>query len=212
MQGAAVNYSMDIRSSFIMFFTSVSNCFDHRREVLFLIYPPFANSNWSERICVLPRLSTSLKDSAKFDLLITETFDAGLFGEHIAETLDHAHKKLLHNNSKIIPRGAKVFAGLLECGFLERQHSFTSNSCGPLDFSALRLESTMPREYLATVNYTKLMECYDPYDTIDLPNMPPDQFKIVSDPVQIGDVFDFEDSDQVARWLGERTSYREELQ
>ena len=161
----------------------------------------------------MPCLSTSLKksESAKFDLLITETFDAGLFGEHIAETLDHAHKKLLHNKSKIIPKGAKVFAGLLECGFLERQHSFTGNSCGPLDFSALRLESSIPRQFLATVNYNKLMECYDPYDTIDLHSLPHDQFKIVSDPVLIGDIFDFEDSDQVGRYLGERTTYREEL-
>ena len=148
------------------------------------------NREGIKRIRVLPCLSTSLEEeSDKFDLLITETFDAGLFGEHIAETLDHAHKKLLHNKSKIIPKGAKVFAGLLECGLLERQHSFTHNSCGPLDFSALRLESYD----------TKLMENRDPYDSIDLNSLPPDQFKIVSDPVKIGNDLDFEDPNQVER-------------
>ena len=30
------------------------------------------------------------------DLLITETFDAGLFGEHVLEILDHAWNHLLH--------------------------------------------------------------------------------------------------------------------
>jgi hypothetical protein len=32
----------------------------------------------------------------KADLLITETFDAGGFGEHVLETLDHAWKYLLN--------------------------------------------------------------------------------------------------------------------
>ena len=30
------------------------------------------------------------------DLLITETFDAGLFGEHVLEIFDHAWNHLLH--------------------------------------------------------------------------------------------------------------------
>lgn len=32
----------------------------------------------------------------KADLLVTETFDAGAFGEHVLETLDHAWKYLLN--------------------------------------------------------------------------------------------------------------------
>lgn len=165
-------------------------------------------SKWSERIRVLACLSTSLDSkslkelkigvfsclptstnvkSAMFDLLITETFDAGLFGEHIAETLDHAHKNLLHNKSKIIPKGAAVFVGLLECGFLEMQYSCTANSCGPLDFSNVRLKSSLE----------------DPYDSIDLHSLSPDQFKILSDPLHIGDgvYFEFEDHNDVRRCL-----------
>ena len=67
----------------------------------------------------MPRLSTSLEESEslkfEFDLLITETFDAGLFGEHVLETLDHAHKNLLSKDSEIIPRGARVYVALLKC-------------------------------------------------------------------------------------------------
>ena len=165
----------------------------------------------------MPCLSTSLEESEslklEFDLLITETFDAGLFGEHVLETLDHAHKKLLckkaeATTAKIIPMGAKVYIALLECGILERQHSFSGNSCGPLNFSALRLVPSVARQFLDAAN--------DPYDSIDLRSLPPGQFKILSDPVKIGEDgiyydgpgFDFEDPVQVEKCLVDETTYR----
>ena len=164
----------------------------------------------------MPRLSTSLEESEslkfEFDLLITETFDAGLFGEHVLETLDHAHKNLLSKDSEIIPRGARVYVALLKCGILERQHSFSGNSCGPLSFSALRLVPSVARQFLDAAN--------DPYDSIDLRSLPPGQFTIISDPVEIGEEFigvdyslenlgfNFRDPVQVEKCLVERNIYR----
>jgi hypothetical protein len=43
--------------------------------------------------------------SPRADLLVTETFDAGLFGEHVLETLDHAHKELLAEKARVVPKG-----------------------------------------------------------------------------------------------------------
>ena len=48
-------------------------------------------------IQVVNQLSTHIQTEAKFDVLVTETFDAGLLGEHVLETLDHAWKHLLHS-------------------------------------------------------------------------------------------------------------------
>ena len=41
------------------------------------------------------KISTHVSLEEKADILVTETFDAGLFGEHVLEILDHAHKHLL---------------------------------------------------------------------------------------------------------------------
>ncbi len=58
-------------------------------------------------------LSTHLKMEAKADILVTETFDAGLLGEHILEILDHAWTHLLHENSLVLPCKARVFTSLM---------------------------------------------------------------------------------------------------
>ena len=57
--------------------------------------------NSKSRVTVLPNLSTEYQGNfGDFDLLITETFDAGLFGEHVLESLYHAHKVLINPTSR----------------------------------------------------------------------------------------------------------------
>ena len=59
------------------------------------------NVNNKSRVTVLPNLSTDYQGNfGDFDLLITETFDAGLFGEHVLESLYHAHKVLINKTSR----------------------------------------------------------------------------------------------------------------
>ena len=51
----------------------------------------------------------------RFDLLVTETLDAALFGEGILKTLKDAHERLLSETSSVIPARVEAFAALIEC-------------------------------------------------------------------------------------------------
>ena len=84
-------------------------------------------------------LSTHLKSDEKFDVLVTETFDAGLFGEHVLETLDHAWKNLLHSQSKVVPCKAKVYIALGTCPKVYQSHRL--KSVGDLAFTNMRISS-----------------------------------------------------------------------
>lgn len=48
-------------------------------------------------------------DDGRVDLLVTETLDAGVFGEGILQTLHHAHEHLLRPNSRVIPAGVQLY-------------------------------------------------------------------------------------------------------
>lgn len=65
-------------------------------------------------------------------LVVTETFDAGLFGEHVLPTLKHAWEHLLLPNrdmsgeevklaGKVIPSKAQVRVAIVECDYIARQ-------------------------------------------------------------------------------------------
>lgn len=45
----------------------------------------------------------------RVDLIVTETLDAGAFGEGILQTLHHAHKHLLRPNGRVIPAGVQLY-------------------------------------------------------------------------------------------------------
>lgn len=61
-------------------------------------------------------------------LAVTETFDAGLLGEHILETLDHAWSHLLANPAKssvkprVIPGAATVYICAIECEHIRKEN------------------------------------------------------------------------------------------
>ena len=75
-------------------------------------------NGFSDRIKVINKKSNELVIGVdipyKLDLLITETIDSALIGEGIIPIIRHAKANLLKENAEIIPRGAKVFAALLE--------------------------------------------------------------------------------------------------
>jgi type II protein arginine methyltransferase len=50
----------------------------------------------------------------RVDVLITETLDSGLLGEGILPIIIDARERLLVENAKIIPRGAKIYGALLD--------------------------------------------------------------------------------------------------
>lgn len=66
------------------------------------------------QIKVVNKMSTSMTVSdlagqLQASLLVTELFDAGLFGEHILKALSHAWQNLLSNSATVIPNGAEFF-------------------------------------------------------------------------------------------------------
>uniref|UniRef100_A0A671KPK3 Protein arginine N-methyltransferase 9 n=1 Tax=Sinocyclocheilus anshuiensis TaxID=1608454 RepID=A0A671KPK3_9TELE len=86
----------------------------------------------------------------RVSLVVTETVDAGLFGEGIIETLIHAWKHLLlpppntqqplsspSQTGRVIPAGATVFGVAVQCREIRRQHRLCASSVGGLDLSAV---------------------------------------------------------------------------
>ena len=75
-------------------------------------------NGFADRIKVINKKSNELVIGIdipyKLDILITETIDSALIGEGIIPIIKHAKAHLLKENAEIIPRGARVFAALLE--------------------------------------------------------------------------------------------------
>lgn len=101
-------------------------------------------NGFSDRIKIINKKSNELVLGVdipyKLDLLITETIDSALIGEGIIPIIKHAKAHLLKENAEIIPRGARVFAALLESqDIYELNHANTA--CG-LDVSFFNNLST----------------------------------------------------------------------
>ncbi|XP_073697857.1 protein arginine N-methyltransferase 9 [Garra rufa] len=86
----------------------------------------------------------------RVSLVVTETVDAGLFGEGIIETLIHAWKHLLlpplntreplsspSQTGRVIPSGATVFGMAVQCHEIRRHHRLCVSSVGGLHLSAV---------------------------------------------------------------------------
>ncbi|TRY64521.1 hypothetical protein DNTS_008365 [Danionella cerebrum] len=84
----------------------------------------------------------------RVSLVVTETVDAGLFGEGIIETLIHAWKNLLlpppnpqqplsssAQTGRVIPAGATVYGVAVQCEEIRRHHRLCVSSIGGLDLS-----------------------------------------------------------------------------
>ncbi|KAI8508418.1 protein-arginine omega-N symmetric methyltransferase [Branchiostoma belcheri] len=85
----------------------------------------------------------------RVSLVVTETVDAGLLGEHILATLRHAWEHLLLppksalnqqesvRYGRVIPGGATVHACIVECPDIRRNHTVLQSSCCGVDLSGL---------------------------------------------------------------------------
>ncbi|CAH3859982.1 unnamed protein product [Pieris brassicae] len=90
-------------------------------EVMANIANTVFNDNALDQLIILNKNSTVLHDTdigGKCSVLITELFDAGLFGEHILTTLHHAWKNLLFENAKVLPSSAEFFVIGVQCNEL----------------------------------------------------------------------------------------------
>ncbi|XP_072040981.1 protein arginine N-methyltransferase 9-like isoform X2 [Amphiura filiformis] len=92
-----------------------------------------------DKISIYHKKSSALKVPGdlpnRVSLVVTETVDAGLLGEHILETLHHAWESLLlpPPRGRVIPAGATVYGQVIECQHLRKRHRLLSNTVGNLD-------------------------------------------------------------------------------
>lgn len=80
-------------------------------------------------IIVVNRMSTSMdyRDvGGKRTLVVTEMFDAGLFGENVLQSLSHAWKHLISSDGKVIPHKAEFFIAGAQCDGLYKKYQLTT--------------------------------------------------------------------------------------
>jgi hypothetical protein len=104
----------------------------------------------SDRITIIHKHSSDLVMGQDIprpaDILITETFDAGLLNENILETAEDARARLLVPSPQIIPGSASVFAVPIECAAISNERR-VSVAAG---FTVAPFNALTPRHYLQT--------------------------------------------------------------
>ncbi|KAL6265295.1 hypothetical protein P5V15_002075 [Pogonomyrmex californicus] len=96
-------------------------------EAMTLIAKEVFESNNATDIKLIPKLSFDLKVPEdipeRVKLIVTETFDAGLFGELVIPSMINVHMNILNLNGMIIPMGATVYAAAIECEYIRFRSS-----------------------------------------------------------------------------------------
>ncbi|BFZ24101.1 hypothetical protein BsWGS_27140 [Bradybaena similaris] len=122
------------------------------------------------------------------DVLVTETFDAGLFGEGILPTLCHAWSHLLKNSpgekGQVIPGRAELYMQAVECEAVLTESRFLGQFVG-INTSGIHLSGV-----------TGLCQA-DPYAAQDLKHLSRG-YRTLSEPLKFMDV-DFNDSEELTR-------------
>lgn len=121
----------------------------------------------------------------KVSLVVTETVDAGLFGEGILETLIHAWKNLLlepkHKDldcktyGQVIPAGAVVFGMAVECQEIRRHHRLFVNEVAGVKLE-MQFSSPVHRSH-------KNDDVAEPYSSEKMSRVP-GGYKALSQPFQ----------------------------
>lgn len=92
---------------------------------------------------------------------MTETFDAGLFGELVIPSMINVHMNILDLNGMVIPMGATVYTAAIECEYIRYRSSvvFDKVKCYcPLNFDNVSILSD--DEYYDTENLEKVQINY----------------------------------------------------
>nr|XP_021190800.2 protein arginine N-methyltransferase 9 [Helicoverpa armigera] len=83
-----------------------------------------------DQCVVINKMSTEMlaeEIGGKHSLLVTEMFDAGLFGEHILQSVLHAWDNILTDDGRVIPGKAEFFVIGAKCDFLHRRYQLCSS-------------------------------------------------------------------------------------
>ncbi|KAL0133788.1 hypothetical protein PUN28_001036 [Cardiocondyla obscurior] len=134
-------------------------------EAMALIAREVFESNDATDIKLIPKLSFDLKVPEdipeRVKLIVTETFDAGLFGELVIPSMINVHMNLLDLNGMVIPMGATVYTAAVECEYIRYKSSVVFDKVKyycPLNFDNVFILSD--DEYYNTENLEKVQINY----------------------------------------------------
>lgn len=98
-------------------------------------------NGYGETVTLHNKLSTAMEVGpdlpAKADILVTETFDVGVLGEHVVSTIRHARANLLTEDAVIIPQSAEVVGALFESEEIRKRAKV--HSVSGFDLSAFNM-------------------------------------------------------------------------
>ncbi|XP_011707717.1 PREDICTED: putative protein arginine N-methyltransferase 9 isoform X1 [Wasmannia auropunctata] len=134
-------------------------------EAMTLIAKEVFKSNNATDINLIPKLSFDLKVPVdipeRVKLIVTETFDAGLFGELVIPSMINVHMNILDLNGMVIPMGATVYTAVIECEHIRYRSSVIfdriKGHC-PLNFDNVSVLSD--DEYYDTENLERVQINY----------------------------------------------------
>nr|XP_012222347.1 PREDICTED: putative protein arginine N-methyltransferase 9 isoform X3 [Linepithema humile] len=134
-------------------------------EAMMLIAQEVFESNNAADIKLIPKLSFDLKIPTdipeRVKLIVTETFDAGLFGELVVPSMINVHMNILDSNGMVIPMGATIYAAAIECEYIRYRSSVVFDKVKdycPLNFNNVSVLSD--DEYYDTENLEKVQINY----------------------------------------------------
>lgn len=131
-------------------------------------------NGYGDQITVHNKLSTALTIGGelpqKANVLVTETFDVGVLGEHVIRTIKHARANLLTDDAVIIPARAEVLGALFESAAIYQRakvHEVSGFDLSP--FNAFR----KPYHQLSLSNYPhRLLSADFPVFDFDFTGVP----------------------------------------
>ncbi|KAM3960117.1 protein arginine N-methyltransferase 9 [Aphomia sociella] len=111
--------------------------------------------NRKQEIIIINKMSTSMSYhdvGGRRTLVITEMFDAGLFGEHVLQTLAHAWEYLMSNTAKVLPNRAEFFIAPVNCDYLHKRYQLCS---------ATKVVLNIPDLTVHTLTFDETYDCED---------------------------------------------------
>lgn len=111
-------------------------------EIMCNVAKKIINGHKINKITVINKMSTHLKLrdlGGRFSKLVTEMFDAGLFGEHVLQMLSHAWPTLLLRKAVVVPNTVEFFVMGVQCGHLSKNYKLGSEAKSLLNIPLLNV-------------------------------------------------------------------------
>ncbi|XP_053980869.1 protein arginine N-methyltransferase 9-like isoform X1 [Hylaeus volcanicus] len=122
-------------------------------------------TNNAKGIILLPKFSIDLTIptdiTERVKLVVTETFDAGLFGEHVVPSMISVHRNILDRNGTVVPMSATLYVAAVECEYIRYRSSVVFEKVKkfcPLNFDNISV--LLDDEYYDTENLKNVKITY----------------------------------------------------